>query len=47
MGRAKRQSGKAAKGIAGIYPAWADTMASISVGAKRLPELLQRLFQVL
>lgn len=30
-----------------VYPVWADTMASIGVGARRLPELRQKLFQVL
>jgi len=30
-----------------VYPLWAGTMASIGIGAKRLPELRQKLFQVL
>lgn len=30
-----------------VYPAWAETMATIGVGAKRLPELRLKLFQVL
>jgi hypothetical protein len=30
-----------------VYPVWAETMASIGVGAKRQPELRLKLFQVL
>ncbi|OGA99698.1 MAG: hypothetical protein A3E79_10375 [Burkholderiales bacterium RIFCSPHIGHO2_12_FULL_61_11] len=30
-----------------VYPVWAETMASIGIGAKRLPELRQKLFEVL
>ena len=30
-----------------VYPVWAEAMASIGVGAKRLPELRLKLFQVL
>ncbi|MDO8717605.1 MAG: hypothetical protein Q7K20_01285 [Polaromonas sp.] len=30
-----------------VYPVWAETMATIGVGAKRLPELRLKLFQVL
>lgn len=30
-----------------VYPVWAATMATIGIGAKRLPELRQKLFEVL
>jgi hypothetical protein len=38
---------RTAEDLRRVYPAWAETMASIGVGAKRLPELRQKLFQVL
>lgn len=38
---------KTAEDLRRVYPAWADTMATIGIGAKRLPELRQKLFQVL
>jgi hypothetical protein len=38
---------RTAEDLRRVYPAWAETMASIGVGAKRLPELRHKLFQVL
>lgn len=38
---------RTAEDLRRVYPAWAETMASLGVGAKRLPELRQKLFQVL
>lgn len=40
-------SARSAEDLRRIYPAWAESMASIGVGARRLPELRQKLFQVL
>lgn len=38
---------RTAEDLRRVYPAWAETMASIGLGAKRLPELRHKLFQVL
>lgn len=38
---------RSAEELRQVYPLWAGTMASIGIGAKRLPELRQKLFQVL
>lgn len=38
---------KSSEELRQVYPAWADTMASNSASAKRLPELRARLFVVL
>ncbi|MBT9476116.1 hypothetical protein [Polaromonas sp.] len=40
-------SARTADDLRQVYPVWAETMASLGVGAKRLPELRQKLFQVL
>jgi hypothetical protein len=38
---------RSAEELRQVYPLWASTMGSIGIGAKRLPELRQKLFQVL
>ncbi len=38
---------RSAEELRQVYPAWDSAMASIGIGAKRLPELRQKLFQVL
>jgi len=38
---------RTAEDLRQVYPVWAETMATIGIGAKRLPELRQKLFQVL
>jgi hypothetical protein len=30
-----------------VYPRWAETIASSTIGAKRLPEFREKLFKVL
>lgn len=38
---------KTAEDLRRVYPAWAESMSTIAIGAKRLPELRQKLFDVL
>ena len=38
---------RTAEDLRRVYPVWAETMASIGIGAKRLPELRQKPLQVL
>ncbi len=38
---------RTAEDLRRVYPVWAETMASIDIGAKRLPDLRQKLLQVL
>lgn len=38
---------RSAEELRQVYPLWVSTMNSIGIGAKRLPELRQKLFQVL
>lgn len=38
---------RSAEELRQVYPVWASSMGSIGIGAKRLPELRQKLFQVL
>lgn len=38
---------RTAEDLRRVYPVWAETTASIGIGAKRLPELRQKLLQVL
>ncbi|MHB1249775.1 MAG: hypothetical protein ACYCZL_10335 [Polaromonas sp.] len=38
---------KTAEDLRRVYPAWAQTMGTSAIGAKRLPELRQKLFDVM
>ena len=38
---------KTAEDTRRVYPRWAETIASSTIGARRLPEFREKLFQVL